>query len=78
MRSRQTAALLKWLEAPELIARDPDDMVRVARQLGSDPALRARLRNALRERAPRLYARADTQQAFAEFLATVQPGAPGK
>lgn len=73
MRSRQTAALLKWLDTPELIARDAADMVRVAERLGSDAELRERLRTKLRERAPTLYARADTQQAFADFLATVQP-----
>lgn len=73
MRSRQTAALLKWLDMPELVARDADDMVRVAQQLGSNDALRTRLRTQLRERAARLYARADTQQAFAMFLATAQP-----
>lgn len=73
MRSRQTAALLKWLDTPEPIARDADDMVNVAHRLGSDAALRTRLRAQLRERASRLYASADTQRTFADFLATVQP-----
>lgn len=72
MRSRQTAALLKWLDTPELIARDAADMVRVAQRLGSNAELRKGLRARLRERAPTLYASADTQRAFAEFLATVQ------
>jgi len=75
MRSRQTAALLKWLDTPELIARDATDMERVAQRLGSDGDLRQRLRSRLRERAPRLYASGDTQQAFADFLATAQPRA---
>lgn len=74
MRSRQTAALLTWLDLPELIARDAEDMVRVAMGLGADAHLRARLRSDLRERAPRLYAQTDTQAAFAEFLAGVQAG----
>lgn len=73
MRSRQTAALLKWLDTSELIARDATEMVRVAQRLGTDADLRQRLRARLRERAPTLYAHADTQQAFAEFLATAQP-----
>lgn len=73
MRSRQTAALLKWLDLPELIARDGEDMARVAARLGGDAQLRARLRSDLRERAPRLFAQTDTQAAFAEFLASVQP-----
>lgn len=73
MRSRQTAALLTWLDTPELIARDAAGMVRAAQRLGSDAALRERLRARLRERGPTLYARADTQRAFADFLATAQP-----
>lgn len=73
MRSRQTAALLKWLDTSELIARDATDMVRIAHRLGTDAALRDTLRAQLLERAPRLYARAETQQAFADFLASVQP-----
>jgi len=73
MRSRQTAALLKWLDTPEPIARDADDMVNVAHRLGSDVALRTRLQRQLRERASRLYASADTLHAFADFLATVEP-----
>jgi protein O-GlcNAc transferase len=72
MRSRQTAALLRWLDLPELIARDASDMVNVATRLGGDAALRARLRSDLRDRAPRLYAQAGTQAAFADFLASVQ------
>jgi predicted O-linked N-acetylglucosamine transferase (SPINDLY family) len=73
MRSRQTAALLKWLDTSEPIARDATDMVRIAHRLGTDAALRDTLRAQLLERAPRLYARAETQQAFADFLASVQP-----
>jgi protein O-GlcNAc transferase len=72
MRSRQTAALLKWLDVPELVARDGEDMVRVAARLGADTQLPARLRSDLRERAPRLSAQGDTQAALAEFLASVQ------
>jgi predicted O-linked N-acetylglucosamine transferase (SPINDLY family) len=75
MRSRQTAALLTWLDTPELIARDAAGMVRVAERLGSDAALRERLRARLRERAPTLYAHADTQRSFADFLASAQPRA---
>ena len=75
MRSRQTAALLRWLDASELIARDAADMVRIAQRLGSEAELRERLRIRLRERAPSLYASTDTQRAFAEFLATAQPRA---
>lgn len=77
MRSRQTAALLRWLDTPEPIARDAADMVEVALRLGRDAALRERLRGQLRGRAPRLYARADTQQALADFLDTVRPAKAG-
>lgn len=73
MRSRQTAALLRWLDTPDPIARDADDMVQVAVRLGSDADLRVRLRGQLRARASRLYASADTQAAFAEYLATARP-----
>jgi protein O-GlcNAc transferase len=73
MRSRQTAALLKWLDLPELIASDAADMVQVAQRLGNDSALRTHLRQQLQAQAPRLYASSDTQQAFADFLASVQP-----
>jgi predicted O-linked N-acetylglucosamine transferase (SPINDLY family) len=73
MRSRQTAALLRWLDTPEPIARDAEDMVQVAQRLGTDASLRARLRGQLRARASRLYASADTQAAFAEFLASARP-----
>lgn len=73
MRSRQTAALLRWLDTPEPIARDADDMVQVALRLGTDASLRARLRGQLRARASRLYASADTQAAFAAYLATARP-----
>lgn len=69
MRSRQTAALLRWLDAPELVARDAADMQAVARRLGEQTEWRQQLRERLRSKAPRLYARADTQAAFAAFLA---------
>lgn len=72
MRSRQTAALLQWLELPELVARDASDMVQVAQRLGTNVTLRDNLRVQLRERASRLYATQDTQQAFAAFLAKVE------
>lgn len=73
MRSRQTAALLNWLGLPELVARDLDDLVRAATELGSDADRRDDFRRRLRERAPRLFAQPETQRAFAEFLATVEP-----
>lgn len=73
MRSRQTAALLNWLGLPELVARDVDDLVRLAAELGADTSRRDHLRSKLRQRAPRLFAQPDTQRAFADFLATVQP-----
>lgn len=80
MRSRQTAALLRWLDLPELVAQDADDMVAVAVRLGKDAALRGNLRQQLRERASRLQASETTQEALADFLATVQApdaGGPG-
>ena len=73
MRSRQTAALLRWLDVPEVIARDTDDLVTIALRLGTDPDLRTRLRRLILERAPTLYAQDATQEAFANFLGSVQP-----
>jgi protein O-GlcNAc transferase len=73
MRSRQTAALLRWLDVPEVIARDTDDLVTIALRLGTDPDLRSRLRRLILERAPTLYAQDATQEAFANFLGSVQP-----
>jgi predicted O-linked N-acetylglucosamine transferase (SPINDLY family) len=69
MRERQTAGLLRLLDLPELIAHDAEVMLRKAKALGSDPAERQRLREALQARAGRLYARAETQVALGEFLA---------
>ncbi|MCG6118913.1 MAG: hypothetical protein MEQ07_12130 [Aquimonas sp.] len=69
MRSRQTAALLRWLDAPELVARDTAGMQAIARRLGEQPEWREQLRERLRANGPRLYARPDTQAALEAFLA---------
>jgi CRISPR-associated protein Csy1 len=68
MRSRQSAAMLRLAGVPELIARDRDDYLSIARRLVEDGAWRARLRAGIRDGGDALF---DTQaplQAFAELL----------
>lgn len=55
MRSRHTAAMLELLELPELIARDADDYVRIAVELGRSADWRASLAARIAERKHRLY-----------------------
>jgi predicted O-linked N-acetylglucosamine transferase (SPINDLY family) len=71
MRSRQTAAMLDLMEIPELVARDPDDYVRIAVDLGRDPQRRAALRARIAARKHVLYDDARPVAAFAQFLAQV-------
>jgi cytochrome c-type biogenesis protein CcmH/NrfG len=54
LRSRQTLALLRQLDLPELIASDEDDYVRIAVSLARDAARRAALRETLLARRERL------------------------
>ncbi len=72
MRTRQTAALLKRLELPELIAEDDDDYVARAIALARDPARLAGIRQVLRARRQRLFGEPATLDALARFLAEVE------
>ncbi len=55
MRARHTAAILKRLGMPELIARDRADYVAIAVRLGNDPAWRAGVTARIAERGAVLY-----------------------
>jgi predicted O-linked N-acetylglucosamine transferase (SPINDLY family)/Flp pilus assembly protein TadD len=65
MRSRHTAAILAALELPQLIARDVDDYVRIAVDLGRDGGARAAVRDHIARHKQRLY----RQRAPGESLA---------
>ncbi len=71
MRSRHTMAMLALLELPQLIARDIDDYVRIAIDLGRSPDLRAELRGLIAERKHRLYDDPEVRRAFAAFVEQV-------
>ena len=67
MRTRHTAAMLELLELPQLIARDIDDYVRIAIELGNSPDLRAQLRALIAARKHRLYDDRAVGAAFEAF-----------
>lgn len=68
MRSRQTAAMLRLLEVPELVAADEDDYCRIAVGLLESPARRQELRQRIASHRSRLYAGEAVVAAFARFL----------
>ena len=74
MRSRHTLAMLRILDLPQLIARDLDDYVRIAVELGRSPGLRAELRGLIGERKHRLYDDPRVGAAFAAFADRVAHG----
>jgi len=55
MRTRHTAAMLRLLELPQLIARDLDHYVEIAVELGRAPDFRAEMRSLIDARKHRLY-----------------------
>lgn len=69
MRSRHTAAMLELLELPELIARDADDYVRIAVELGRSADWRADLAARIAERKHRLYEDSRVAPALAGWCA---------
>jgi protein O-GlcNAc transferase len=77
MRSRQTAALLRHLDLPELIARDEDDYVQKAIALATDAGLCAELSLQLRVRRERLFGDIATARSFNTLFATLQRAADG-
>jgi protein O-GlcNAc transferase len=77
-RSRQTGAMLTLAGAPELIARDDDDYVRIAVELCTDGARRAALRERLRANAGVLFENREGVRGLERFLleslSTFAPG----
>jgi predicted O-linked N-acetylglucosamine transferase (SPINDLY family) len=71
MRSRHTAAMLRILELPKLIAQDEDDYVRIAVELARSANWREELRGLIRARKERLYDDADVIAAWAATLETL-------
>jgi predicted O-linked N-acetylglucosamine transferase (SPINDLY family) len=71
-RGRQTSAMLRMLEIPELIATDEDDHVAKAVALIREPARRETLRGTIRARQSRLFDDAAAVRAFADFLVSVR------
>ncbi|HSE12168.1 MAG TPA: tetratricopeptide repeat protein, partial [Rudaea sp.] len=67
-RSRQTSAMLTLAGAPELIARDDDDYVRIAAGLCADGPRRAALRERLRANADVLFESREGVRGLERFL----------
>jgi len=67
-RARQTSAMLKLAGAPELIARDFDDYVRIVVELAGDEERRADLRRRLRAGADSLFENRDCVRALERFF----------
>ena len=67
-RARQTSAMLRMVEVPELIAGSAADYVERAVALLAEPQRVAVLRSNIRERANRLFETAPVVEAFADFL----------
>jgi predicted O-linked N-acetylglucosamine transferase (SPINDLY family) len=68
MRSRQTAAMLRLLDAPELIAEDEAGYIAIAVDLARDPQRRLALRQRILAHRGRLHDGAAVEAAFARFL----------
>ena len=72
MRGRQTAAMLRMMELPLLIASDVDDYVSKAIELASNRGLNESIREIIAAKKMYLFGQADANGAFAErILATV-------
>ncbi|HSC09599.1 MAG TPA: tetratricopeptide repeat protein [Rhodanobacteraceae bacterium] len=67
-RARQTSAMLKLTGAPELIAHDADDYVRMVVELCADDARRADLRQRLRTNSDTLYEDREGVRGLERFL----------
>ena len=75
MRSRHTHGMLRLLELDDrLVARDLDDYVRIAVELGRSADLRAELRGLIAERKHRLYDDPRVSRALEGFLRDVAAG----
>lgn len=77
MRSRHTYAMLRLMELDELIARDAEDYVRIALELGRSTDFRLAMRQRIAERKHRLYEDREVAAALQAFLvhavASTQP-----
>src|SRR5690348_3030118 len=71
-RGRQTSAMLRMLEIPELIAMDEHDYVAKTVALIREPARREALRGTIGARQTRLFDDAAAVRAFADFLLSVR------
>ena len=67
-RARQTSAMLRMIDLPELIAVDSDGYVERAAALLEEPGRLEAVRATIRDRAHRLFDGAASLEAFAEFL----------
>lgn len=67
MRGRHSYGILRMLGLTDAIARDADDYVEIAVRLGTDAALRAQARAAIRERIDGLYEDVSCAQALDAF-----------
>jgi len=68
MRGRQSAAMLRFVGAPELVAQDPDDYLRIATGLIGDAPSRAAIAEKIRNGLGTLFDTSAPVQAFAELL----------
>ena len=69
MRGRQSAAMLRLAGAPELVARDRDDYLRIAARIVEDGAWRRDVAGTIREGRGALFDTSAPTRAFAQFLA---------
>jgi predicted O-linked N-acetylglucosamine transferase (SPINDLY family) len=72
-RGRQTAAMLRMMQLPELIATDENDYIAKSMALLRNAAQRDRLREVIRMRQARLFDDDAAVHAFADFLASAIP-----
>jgi predicted O-linked N-acetylglucosamine transferase (SPINDLY family) len=68
MRGRQTMAMLKLLDVPELIAKDGEDYIQIAARLTSDLAWRAKLSAKIRTNDAALFADEAPIKALEQYL----------
>jgi CRISPR-associated protein Csy1 len=68
MRARQSAAMLAIAGAPELVAKDVDDYVRIASRLAGERAFREEMSARLQQGAARVFDDAAPIDAFAAWL----------
>ena len=68
MRGRQSAAMLRLVGAPEMIARDRDDYVRIATRAAGDAAWRKELAARIRDGRAAIFDTREPVEAFAQLL----------